>query len=247
MMSSQMVVKGAGKSLVPTTVSSPARKKVTATEEVMMEALHPPPVRFDSRYIGNPATSGKANTASGNVSSRGMLAFYFSRSLFTTDANTYLCILPNVSMTNIYLYIYSLFAGTKTTGCLVRNFNVWGTCWDGLKRVTCYPDRVYVTKCGDSDGQDWQFVLVGDDETLIKSSSSDNCLERSGTDVKLRDCDKDVPGQRFFAPNGSLDGYRFELSQRSVPGLCLNQDHHPKNAEYGMYACTNTLVECGAP
>jgi hypothetical protein len=121
-------------------------------------------------------------------------------------------------------------------GCLVRNFNVWGTCWDGTRRATCYPDKVYVTRCGDTDGQDWQFVLLGDGETLIKSGSSNSCLERFGGDIELRSCDSNEPNQRFFAPNGSLDGGRFELSQRSAPGLCLNQDHHPKNAEYGTLA-----------
>ncbi|CAB9527247.1 receptor-like protein kinase [Seminavis robusta] len=125
--------------------------------------------------------------------------------------------------------------------CLVRNYRVGGMCWDGITPTTCRANRVYVTRCGSTSGQSWQFVHVGNGEALIKGSGTNRCLARSGTNIELRTCNNNSPSQRFYTPNGCYNCRRFELSQRTAPGLCLNQDHHPKNSEYvQMMPCWQT-------
>lgn len=121
--------------------------------------------------------------------------------------------------------------------CLTHSMS--GTCWAGLDRQSCKYNAVYVTRCGNRN-QNFQYQYVGN-EVMIKVSGQDKCLTRSGIHIDLRSCNSGNNMQKFYAPRGDLNGYRFELSQKSAPRYCLNQDHHPKNAEYvQMFPCSWT-------
>jgi len=75
-------------------------------------------------------------------------------------------------------------------------------------------------------------VDLPNDEVLIQLANGDNeCWERSGRRIFVEQCDSGNSRQRWFAPNGSFDGRRFEISQRGFTSQCVTNDHHPKTAE----------------
>ena len=115
-----------------------------------------------------------------------------------------------------------------------------GKCWYGLDAMECNPEESYIAKCGNEIRQRFLFVKVNDEEVLIKLGNGDNtCWERNGRAIFLRDCDSSNSLQRWFAPNGSFDGERFEISQKGYERQCVSTAHHPKAGEY-MYA-----LSCG--
>ena len=80
--------------------------------------------------------------------------------------------------------------------------------------------------CLDHDPRQWfTFVELGstysnnrdEPEVLIQTAGDgpERCLVRNNSEIILAAaCDPDDEKQRFFALNGGLDEYRFELAQR---------------------------------
>ncbi|CAB9509454.1 expressed unknown protein [Seminavis robusta] len=107
-----------------------------------------------------------------------------------------------------------------------------GRCWYGRQRRACRPDQVYVTKCKDEYRQYFRFVKLGSNLVQIKLGDGRNlCFQRVSTQIFLRTCDEKNKYQQWYAPNGSFDGSKFELSQHSNPRQCMTQAHHPKAGE----------------
>jgi hypothetical protein len=129
----------------------------------------------------------------------------------------------------------------------MRNFDGYpgrGKCWYGLDVRECNPENVYIATCNDDERQQWEFVLLNDDEALIQAAGTDQCLERDGVNIVLRTCNGDLDTQRFFAIRGGLSEYRFELSMKTATRYCLNQAHHPKPGEVlAMYPCDRARTE----
>jgi hypothetical protein len=91
---------------------------------------------------------------------------------------------------------------------------------------------MYVTRCGDDIDQRFKFIETTSDEILIKVGNGENkCWERDGSAVILRPCDENNSLQRWFTPNGSYGGSRFEFSQRGFDSKCVSTVHHPKEKE----------------
>ena len=173
-----------------------------------------------------------------------MVCWDFLSSL-DSRADTYLVYLSN------YLSIFQ----THPTGdwCMISNFNGYpgtGVCWYGRETQNCTSDELYIGKCLDHDTRQWfTFQNLGttysrnDDEPEIliqtttggepsSSSSSPRCLARRDNSIYLdADCNPDDMRQRFFALGGALDGYRFELGQRTGyrRDMCVTNAHHPKS------------------
>lgn len=116
--------------------------------------------------------------------------------------------------------------------CMMYNYR-GNECWHGLRTGPCDQDALYVSKCSNDARQEFTFMhLTGGTEVLIKlGRGSNSCFERKGRSIGLRRCDPNSPLQRWSAPNGNLQGYRFELSQLSYQGQCISQAHHPKEGE----------------
>lgn len=106
-------------------------------------------------------------------------------------------------------------------------------CWHGLRAGSCDQDAIYVSKCNNDARQKFAFIhLSGGTEVLIQvGSGSNSCFERKGRSIRLHRCNPNSFSQRWYAPNGSLEGYRFELSQMSYRDQCVTQAHHPKEGE----------------
>ena len=118
------------------------------------------------------------------------------------------------------------------TGCATYHYQHNGKCWYGRKSKTCRNDQVYIAKCNQYKGQRFMFVKVSGNEVLIKVGDGRNlCFERYSREIFLRTCDSSKERQRWFAPKGSFDGPRFEVSQHSLSNQCMTQDHHPKAGE----------------
>ena len=107
-----------------------------------------------------------------------------------------------------------------------------GSCWYGLEKNDCNPEEVYIAKCNNDPRQRFTFLNVGNEEVLIKLGNGENrCFQRQRRAIVLDQCDENNSLQRFFAPNGSFDGIRFELSQRGFSSQCVSTAHHPKPGE----------------
>lgn len=114
-----------------------------------------------------------------------------------------------------------------------------GKCWYGLDTMTCSSQESYIAKCGNENRQRFLFVDLAGGEILIKLGNNDNeCWERSSRAVKIRQCDANNPLQRWFSPNGSFNGQRFEISQKGFENQCVSTAHHPKAGEVvEMHSC----------
>ncbi|CAB9509455.1 expressed unknown protein [Seminavis robusta] len=117
--------------------------------------------------------------------------------------------------------------------CMVYNYRSQ-SCWHGLRRQRCAQDSIYITKCKDKEiRQQFAFdYLDGGDEILIRLGSGHNrCFQRRDNSIVLRRCDASSSLQRWYAPNGDFQGYRFEISQQNYNKQCVTTAHHPKEGE----------------
>jgi Ricin-type beta-trefoil lectin domain len=120
-----------------------------------------------------------------------------------------------------------------TTFCWTRNYaglKSWGVCWYGGNFGICWPDAVYISKCGLEDTrQMWTFRDLRGGEFQIKSPTQPTCLEAvGGNDLRMRLCDSSNKNQRF---TGSTGARKFSLKKS---GRCIGQKHHPKNGEVSV-------------
>ena len=98
-----------------------------------------------------------------------------------------------------------------------------GRCWYGLEVKDCNPNQVYIARCGNDSRQRFRFVSFANGEALIQiGNGSNNCLQRYRTAVYIRNCDENNALQRWYAPNGSFDGNRFEISQKDTSTQCVS-------------------------
>ena len=128
-----------------------------------------------------------------------------------------------------------------TKFCWTRNYmglKSWGICYYGRRIGLCWPDAVYIAKCGLEDTrQMWTFKELRGGEFQIKAPTQPMCLERiNSNDVRMRICDSSNESQRFSGNSGSR---KFSISQG---GRCLGQKHHPKNGEVGFCSWTNVSL-----
>ena len=115
-----------------------------------------------------------------------------------------------------------------------------GKCWYGRLRTKCRSDQVYMAKCDTKEKrQQFRFVHLDNEQVQIKLGDGNLCFERQSSQIFLEKCDSDNKYQTWFAPNGSFDGRRFEVSQKSRSGSCMTQDHHPKPGEVvELHSCS---------
>jgi hypothetical protein len=134
-----------------------------------------------------------------------------------------------------------------------REFEINSFCWTrhyfGLKSLgvcyysgrigLCWPDAVYITTCKLEDpGQMWTFTDLRSGEYQIRAPATGLCLERiTRNGLRMRPCDSSNSKQRFYTPSGSRRSNKFSIGQ---DGMCLGQDHHPKNGE------VIEMEDCGA-
>lgn len=111
---------------------------------------------------------------------------------------------------------------TETFWCLTRDIPD-ETCWHGLTRIVCVSTETYVTRCRNNDRQQWQFEYVNNDEALIRAAGTNRCLERSGWDINLVQCDASNSRQHFYAVRGGFNQDRFEIGQKSMRDFCMSQ------------------------
>jgi len=117
----------------------------------------------------------------------------------------------------IHLAAYC-FSPPSFTGCAQYRYDGLpgdGKCWYGRKRSSCRDDQIYIAKCSGDPDQKFQFLKHSGGEVQIKVASKNLCFESVGNSVYLRSCDSNEKAQRWYAPNGDIDGRRFELSQRT--------------------------------
>ena len=114
-----------------------------------------------------------------------------------------------------------------------------GYCWYGDDSDDCNSNQVYLAKCGNERNQRFRFVDLSNGEVLIQLANNDNeCWERSNRRIYVERCDSNNSRQRWYAPNSSFGGSRFEISQRGFSSQCISNDHHPKAAEViEMHSC----------
>jgi hypothetical protein len=112
-----------------------------------------------------------------------------------------------------------------------------GKCWYGRQRKSCRNDQVYIAKCSNSERQKFRFVKLSNNEVQIKlGDNSNRCFERDGRKIFVRRCNSSKSLQRWYAPNGSFDGRRFEVSQRGYSSQCMTQDHR-KYLQLYLFNC----------
>ena len=110
-----------------------------------------------------------------------------------------------------------------------------GKCWYGQKTKFCRNDQLYMAKCSNDKRQKFQLINLSNGEVQFKIGNGENlCFERVGRQIFLRGCSSSNKQQRFYAPNGSFDGFRFEVSQRSYPSQCMTQDHVSKLYQHDL-------------
>ncbi len=99
-------------------------------------------------------------------------------------------------------------------------------------RYGCTPgNNVAIYNCEDSPEM-WTFVEYEDGSAQIQNYEWGLCLQNVDTNqIVLSVCDELSMDQRFVPLGGNFEHYRFELSPLMQPGLCLTQDHHPRNSE----------------
>lgn len=127
--------------------------------------------------------------------------------------------------------------------CMMYNYRN-RQCWHGLRSGPCDQDAIYISKCDNNEArQQFAFIhLEGGSEVMVRiGSGSNSCFQRDGRSIVLRQCNSNTPQQQWYAPNGSLQGYRFELSQTSYKGQCVTQAHHPKEGEIvELHSCRSS-------
>jgi len=124
-------------------------------------------------------------------------------------------------------------------GCISREYRVNEiACWYGLDQINCEPDQLYMARCDREDPrQRFKFQPVSSDEVLIaaynhRTNEDENrCMYLDARQIFLKECDEKVHNQRFFAVRGGFNERRFELSSKTQPDRCVNNDHHPKWGE----------------
>ena len=94
--------------------------------------------------------------------------------------------------------------------------------------MPCNNEELYVAACDPEDPIDerqlFDFIPVSGDEVLIQAYEDDSrCMERSGRNITLEECNSTITQQRFFAVRGGFNSDRFELSQKRVSEYCVNQ------------------------
>lgn len=92
-------------------------------------------------------------------------------------------------------------------------------------------DKTYISKCGRSKSERYDFVFVKGDYALIQVNGKNLCFERKSKSIYLRKCDKNKNDQLWFAKKGDFGGDRFEISPRGLTDFCVTQRHHPKEDE----------------
>lgn len=117
--------------------------------------------------------------------------------------------------------------------CMMYNYR-GRVCWHGFDIEPCDQDAIYISRCKPNEArQEFTFVhLMGGEEILIRLGGGHNsCFQREGRNIVLRPCDPSSYRQRWVAPNGDFNAYRFEISQKSYKTQCVTQAHHPKEGE----------------
>lgn len=156
------------------------------------------------------------------------VSFHLTLPQFSADPCHYLI--------SCFLIMRIHLAWSKGKWCIYSDYDGFpgsGTCWYGLDDARpCRSDQMYVARCGSDYRQAIIFEVLDDGEVLIKLGNGENkCWERNRREIFLRTCDQNNSLQRWFAPNGSFSGSRFELSQRGYERQCVSTAHHPKAGE----------------
>jgi hypothetical protein len=102
----------------------------------------------------------------------------------------------------------------------------------------CEEDRMYIDSCNFDEYWDhkFRFLFLDGGEAMIQTEFGNNCWARYGRRIYLETCENSSR-QRWYAPNGSFSGSRFEISQAGTD-LCVSQNHHPKQREViEMHTC----------
>lgn len=129
------------------------------------------------------------------------------------------------------------YASYTVTGkwCMTYDYDGYpgtGKCWYGTESRDCSVDQIHISKCEDDKRQRFVFVELSDEEILIKlGNDANSCLERDGRSIFIRTCDASNYLQRWYAPNGSFNGDKFEISQKKKSAQCVSTIHHPKAGE----------------
>lgn len=100
-----------------------------------------------------------------------------------------------------------------------------GGCWYGRERKDCRDDQLYISKCSGDSRQKFDILKLSGGEFQIRLGDENLCFERKKREIYLRGCNSGKATQRWYAPNGSIDGKRFEISQKDYSSQCLTQDH----------------------
>ena len=134
----------------------------------------------------------------------------------------------HVLQTNMRLFLIRLaYTSLRQIGCMMWNYDGLpgsGKCWYGKERRSCRNDQLYIARCSNEKKQKFRFLEVSGKEVLIQIGNDKNlCLQRYNREIFLKTCDSGNEHQRWFAPAGSFDGPRFELSQRRASSLCVTQ------------------------
>jgi hypothetical protein len=91
-------------------------------------------------------------------------------------------------------------------------------------------DKLYIYECSESS-QSFDFVVVNNDEVLIRLSGTGLCLQRNNNDIFIKSCNAGNSNHKWFAKVGAFDQNRFEISQKTYSSSCITQRHHPKAGE----------------
>ena len=103
-----------------------------------------------------------------------------------------------------------------------------------MDEIECAPTELYVNECDRRDPrQHWKFIPVSSDEVMIQAMRhnqqpphlEDRCFHRDTRKILLQPCNERLHNQRWFAIRGGFNKERFELSTKTLPDRCVNQDH----------------------
>lgn len=120
-----------------------------------------------------------------------------------------------------------------------------GKCWYGQDSRPCSQDQIHLSKCSNDHRQRFLFVDLDGGEALIKVGNGENkCFQRNRRSIFLRTCDANNSLQRWYAPNGSFDGHRFEISQKDFGTQCVTTAHHPKAGKCFGWLFRACLLPC---
>lgn len=101
------------------------------------------------------------------------------------------------------------------------------------------PNNLFTSDCG-ARFQEFNFIPVSIDEVMITVNGQDRCIQRTSIrTIELRRCDAENDNQKWYAVDGGFNEEKFELGQKGAPGLCVSQEHHPRE---GMLSLLGYVV-----